>query len=146
MSLAAKLRRAPTRLATGAYILNSGLGKLKGNDQTAAGVHGMAKGAYPFLSKIPPKAFLKGLAIGEITVGSVLLLPMVPAGVAGLVLTGFAGGLLGMYARTPSLHDDKYRPTQAGTAIAKDIWMGGIGVGLIIDAILSESRVTKTEA
>ena len=145
MSLAAKLRRAPVRLATGAFILNSGLGKLKGDKQTAAGVHGMATGAYPVLAKVPDTAFLKVLAISEIALGSALLFPLVPAGLAGLALTGFAGTLLGMYARTPALHDSKYRPTQAGVPISKDIWMAGIGIGLIIDAALSESPVTKTE-
>ena len=145
MSLAAKLRRAPLRLATGAFILNSGLGKLKGDKQTAAGIHGMATGAYPILAKVPDTAFLKALAIGEIAVGSALLLPLVPAGLAGIALTGFAGSLLGLYARTPALHDSKFRPTQAGTAVSKDVWMAGIGIGLIIDAALSESPITKTE-
>ncbi|QNK81469.1 hypothetical protein [Nakamurella sp. PAMC28650] len=145
MSLAAKLRRAPGRIVTGAFILNSGLGKLKGDEQTAVGIHGMAKGAYPFLSKVPPTTFLKLLAIGEVAVGGALLLPLVPAGLAGLALTGFAGGMLGLYARTPGMHDGKLRPTQAGTGISKDIWMAGIGIGLVIDAALNESPITKTE-
>ena len=42
MSLATKLRRAPGRVTTGAFILNSGLGKLSGDDETAKAVHGMA--------------------------------------------------------------------------------------------------------
>ena len=145
MSIAAKLRRAPLRIATGAFILNSGLGKLKGDPQTAAGVHGMAVGAYPVIDKMTPTVFLKVLAISEIAVGSILLFPVVPAGLAGLALTGFAGSLLGMYVRTPALHDSKMRPTQAGTAVSKDIWMAGIGLGLVIDAALAESPVTATE-
>lgn len=145
MSIAAKLRRAPLRLVTGAFILNTGLGKLKGDSETAAGLHGMAANAYPVLAKVPPTPFLKVLAISEIAIGSALLLPIVPAGLAGIALTGFAGSLLGLYARTAALHDDKYRPTQAGTAVAKDIWMAGIGIGLIIDAALGESPVTSTD-
>ena len=35
MSLAAKLRRAPLRLATGAFILNAGVGKLSADEGTA---------------------------------------------------------------------------------------------------------------
>lgn len=143
MSLSAKLRRAPLRLVTGAFIVNSGLGKLKGDEATAAGIHGMAVGAYPVISKIQPPVFLKVLAISEIAVGTALLLPLVPAGLAGIALTGFAGSLLGMYVRTPALHDSKLRPTQAGTAVSKDIWMAGIGVGLIIDAALAESKITE---
>ncbi len=146
MSLAAKLRRAPGRAVTGAFILNSGLSKLKGDEATAGGIHGMATGAYPFLDKVSPTVFLKVLAAGEITVGAALLLPIVPAGLAGIALTSFAAGLVGLYIRTPALHDSKMRPTQAGTGIAKDIWMAGIGVGLVVDAALSESKVTKTEA
>ncbi len=145
MSLAAKLRRAPGRIVTGAFILNSGLGKLKGDEQMAAGIHGMAKGAYPFLGKVPPTTFLKLLAVSEVAIGGALLFPLVPAGLAGLALTGFAGGMLGLYARTPGMHDGKLRPTQGGTAIAKDVWMAGIGIGLVIDAALNESPITKTE-
>jgi uncharacterized membrane protein YphA (DoxX/SURF4 family) len=146
MSLAAKLRRAPGRLATGAFILNSGLSKLKADEATAGGLHGMAVGAYPPLGKLTPTVFAKVLAVGEVTVGATLLLPIVPAGLAGIALTGFAAGLVGLYIRTPALHDNRMRPTQAGTGIAKDIWMAGIGIGLVIDAALSESKVTKTEA
>ena len=146
MSLAAKLRRAPSRAATGAYILNSGLGKLKADEATAGGLHGMATGAYPFLSKVSPSVFTKALAVSEVTVGAALLLPIVPAGLAGIALTSFAAGLIGLYIRTPALHDSRMRPTQAGTPIAKDIWMVGIGLGLVIDAALSESKVTATES
>ena len=146
MSLAAKLRRAPTRVVTGAFILNSGLGKLKADEATAGGVHGMATGAYPFLGKLSPTVFTKALAVSEVTVGAALLLPIVPAGLAGIALTSFAVGLVGLYIRTPGLHDSKLRPTQAGTGIAKDIWMAGIGIGLVVDAALSESKVTATES
>jgi hypothetical protein len=143
MSLAAKLRRAPVRIATGAFILNSGLSKLKGDEQTAKGVHGMAVGAYPFLKKIEPNTFLKALGVVETTLGATLLLPLVPAGLAGLALSGFATALVGLYVRTPALHDAYMRPTQGGVGIAKDIWMASIGYGLVIDAALSESPVTR---
>lgn len=143
MSLAAKLRRAPVRIATGAFILNSGLNKLKGDEQTAKGVHGMAVGAYPFLKKVEPKTFLKALGCVEAALGAALLLPIVPAGLAGLALSGFATGMVGLYVRTPSLHDKYLRPTQGGVGIAKDIWMASIGYGLVIDAALNESPVTR---
>lgn len=145
MSLAAKLRRAPGRAVTGAFILNSGLGKLKADEATAGGIHGMATSAYPFLSKVSPTVFTKSLSVSEIAIGAALLLPIVPAGLAGIALTSLAAGLVGLYIRTPSLHDSQMRPTQAGTGIAKDIWMAGIGIGLVVDAALSESKVTATE-
>jgi hypothetical protein len=145
MSLAAKLRRAPLRIATGAFILNAGVGKLKADEGTAAALHGMGSGAYPILKKIEPKVFIKVLAAGEIAVGTALLLPLVPAGLAGIVLTGFAGSLLGMYIRTPGLHDKYLRPNQSGTAVAKDVWMLGSGISLIVDAALNESPITATD-
>ncbi len=145
MSLAAKLRRAPLRIATGAFILNAGVGKLKADEGTAAALHGMGSGAYPVLKKVEPKVFIKVVAVGEIAVGTALLLPLVPAGLAGIVLTGFAGGLLGMYIRTPTLHDKYLRPNQAGTAVAKDVWMLGSGISLIVDAALNESPITATD-
>jgi hypothetical protein len=134
-------------LVTGAFILNSGLGKLSADDDTAKRLHSMAAGAYPVLNKVPPKPFAKALAVGELALGSALLLPVVPAGLAGIGLLGFSGSLLGMWWRTPGMHaEGSPRPTQAGTPIAKDAWMAGIGAGLIIDAALTESRVTGVES
>ena len=143
MSLAGKLRRAPTRLAAGAFILNSGISKLSGDAETAKAIHGMACGSYPVFRRIPPPVFLRLLAFGEIAVGSLLLLPVFGPMLAGLALTSFAGGLLGLYVRTPGLHDDKLRPSREGTAIAKDSWLAGIGLSLLIDAALSESPIGR---
>ena len=38
------------------------------------------------------------------------------------------------------------RPTQQGTALSKDVWMLGIGAGLVIDAALTESPITGESA
>lgn len=86
-------RSIPGRAATGAFILHSGLDKWNGPSAQAEGVHGMAKGAFPFLESIPPERFLKGLAAGEILTGVLLLAPFVPNAVAGAALTGFSGSL-----------------------------------------------------
>src|SRR5688500_16009331 len=98
-----RLNTAPTRLATGAFIFHTGVDKWRADDATAGGVHGMAAAAYPFLAKVPPTTFLKALAGAEIAVGAALLAPFVPDRVAGAALTAFAGGLMGLYVRTPSL-------------------------------------------
>lgn len=120
------------RLATGAFILNSGLGKLKADEATAEGMHGMACTAYPFLKKIDPVPFTKLLAWTEIAVGGALLAPFVPTRVAGLALTGFSSGLVGLYLRVPGMREPgSLRPTQDGTALAKDSWMLGIGLGFL---------------
>jgi hypothetical protein len=133
-----KLSHLALRTVAGAFILNAGVGKWSGSAETAAGVHGMASGTYPFLKGVPPRRFLKLLAGAEIGLGAALLVPLVPAGLAGAALTGFAGGLLGLYLRTPGMHT-KLRPTQQGTPIAKDVWLLGIGVGLLADE-LAERR------
>ncbi|MDQ1736596.1 MAG: hypothetical protein QOH56_2847 [Pseudonocardiales bacterium] len=144
MTLSAKIRRMPLRLATGAFILNAGIGKLKGDEQTAQGLHGMASGAYPALSGVEPSRFLKVVAVSEVAVGGVLLTPLVPTVVAGAALTGFSASLLGMWWRTPGMHQPgNPRPTQQGTAVAKDVWMLGIGLGLVLDALLSRDKVNK---
>jgi uncharacterized membrane protein YphA (DoxX/SURF4 family) len=130
-----KLRNLPTRLATGAYILHTGVEKWSGSEQQAQGVHGMASGAFPFLKGVKPTDFLKSLSVGEIAVGAVLLAPVVPSAVAGAALTGFSGALLAMYLRTPALHKPgSIWPTQNGIGVSKDVWMLGIGVGLLVDA------------
>jgi hypothetical protein len=130
------------RLATGAFILNSGLGKRGADEGTAAALHGFAAGAYPFLKKIPPTTFAKALSITEITVGAALLTPFVPTAVAGALLTGFSGGLLGLYLRTPGMTKPgrSIAPTQAGLPIAKDVWMLGIGLGPLTQALLDRRK------
>jgi hypothetical protein len=136
-----KLSHVPTRLAAGAFILNAGIGKWSGDEQTAAGVHGMATGTYPFLGSIEPPKFLRLLAGGEIALGAALLVPVVPAAVAGAGLVAFSAGLLGLYLRTPGMRNG-LRPTQQGTAIAKDVWLLGIGAGLVLDDVLARKEPT----
>jgi uncharacterized membrane protein YphA (DoxX/SURF4 family) len=129
-----RLRNVPTRLATGGYILHAGLGKWRGSEEQAAAVHRMAADAYPPFRVLQPTTFLKTLAAGEIATGSVLLTPIVSNRLAGAALTAFAGALIGMYLRTPALHKPaSVWPTPAGTAVSKDIWMLGIGLGLLAD-------------
>jgi uncharacterized membrane protein YphA (DoxX/SURF4 family) len=128
------LSHIPTRLAAGAFILNAGLGKWSADEQTATGVHAMAAGSYPVVRSVPPARFLRLLAGGEIALGAALLLPVVPAAVAGAGLVAFSAGLLGLYVRTPGMRTG-LRPTPQGTAIAKDVWLLGIGAGLVLDEI-----------
>jgi uncharacterized membrane protein YphA (DoxX/SURF4 family) len=127
-------RSLPGRLATGAFILHSGWEKWNGPAEQAEMVHGMAANAFPFLRSIPPVRFLRLLAAGEILTGAALLSPFVSNAVAGAALTGFSGSLLAMYARTPAMHrPGSVWPTQAGIAVSKDVWMLGIGLGLVAD-------------
>jgi hypothetical protein len=128
------VRNIPTRAASGAYILHAGLGKWEGSEERAKGLHAMASGAFPFLAKVPPATFMKALAIAEIGTGTALLAPLVPNRIAGAALTAFAGGLIAMYLRTPALHEPgSVWPTQAGSAVSKDVWMLGIGLSLLAE-------------
>ena len=134
MALPVKLRHLPQRIATGAFILNSGIGKLNADEETAAQLHGFAVGTYPFLAKLKPQDFVKLLGGTEIALGAALLLPVVPSALAGAGLAAFSGGLLGLYIRTPGMRKEgSPLPTQQGIPIAKDVWMLGIGLGLVID-------------
>ena len=144
MTSSAAVRRGPLRLATGAFIFNSGVDHLKVDDETAGQVHEVAVGAYPFLGKVDPRTFIKALAAGELAVGGLLLTPIVSARLAGLALTGFAFGLVGLYARTPGLRRaGSVFPTELGLGAAKDTWLAAIGVSLLADAVLADDRPAR---
>jgi hypothetical protein len=141
MTVASALRRLPLRTSAGAFILDSGLQKWRADEQTAGALHGMAGGRYPMVKQIDPPLFLRGLALTEISVGTALLLPAVPALLAGAALTAFSAGLVGLYLRTPGLREEgSVRPTQQGLAIAKDVWLLGIGAGFVLDALTSRRK------
>jgi uncharacterized membrane protein YphA (DoxX/SURF4 family) len=123
----------PLRLATGAFLVNSGVTKWRGDLEEAKHLHSFATGAYPVLGDVPADRFLRLLAASEIALGAALLTPAVPSKLAGVGLTAFAGGLAGLYWRTPSLHEEgSPRPTRQGVAIAKDSWMLAIGLALLL--------------
>ncbi|SEC60123.1 hypothetical protein SAMN04489844_2605 [Nocardioides exalbidus] len=136
------LTQVPLRLATGAFILNSGIGKLGADEGTAQFLHGAAASTYPtFFKDMEPTKFARLLAWSEIGVGAALLAPMVPATVAGAALTGFGSSLVGMYLRTPSMTlDDGIRPSQDGIAVAKDVWLVGAGLTLMTQGISAAAK------
>jgi hypothetical protein len=146
MSFTAKLRRAPLRISTGAYILNSGLGKFGADDETSKHLHAAAVATIPAFGKLDAKVFAKGLAAAEVALGGALLLPIVPVGVAGVGLAAFSGAMLTMYWKTPGMHaEGSIRPTVQGTPIAKDVWMAGIAAGLLVDAVTSPAHDKAVE-
>jgi hypothetical protein len=136
-----KMSELPLRAITGAFIVNSGVTKLRGGQETAEGVHGFATTAYPELKRLPPEQFTKLLAAGEIALGAALLTPMVPAAVAGAGLTAFSAGLLGLYMKVPGMRQEgSLKPTEQGIAIAKDAWLFGIGLSLIASGLSERKR------
>ena len=142
--LGLKARDVPGRVATGAYILHTGLEKWKGDEARAEALHSMAANAFPVLKDIPATQFLKLLAGSEIALGAALLAPVVPGALAGLALTGFSGALLTMYARTPALRKPgSIWPSQQGTGVSKDIWMAGIGLGMVVGALTEGEKASR---
>jgi hypothetical protein len=134
-----KLRHLPGRLTTGVFILNAGFGKLGSDAERAKRVHEMAANVYPALGNVDPETFTKLLGASEVALGGALILPIIPSRLAGLGLAAFSAGLMGLYLKTPGMREEgSIRPSQQGTALAKDIWMLGIALSLILD-----SRVTK---
>lgn len=131
----------PLRLATGAYILNSGINKLRAGEEEQEQMHGWASSVYPMFKDMKAGDFTKLLGYGEIGVGALLLLPTVPSAVAGGALAAFGAGLTGMYLKTPGMtEEDGIRPTTEGTGLAKDVWLVGAGLTLATQSFLSGTR------
>jgi hypothetical protein len=123
-------------LAAGAFILNSGLAKRHADAETVNTLHGMASEAYPFLRTMEPARFVRLLSTTEITLGAALLIPVLPTGLVAFALSGFAGGLVGLYLRVPGMREEgSLRPTPQGLPLAKDAWLFAIGSGLLLDAL-----------
>ncbi|MEU8073638.1 MULTISPECIES: hypothetical protein [unclassified Micromonospora] len=136
-----RLSHAPLRVAIGAYILNSGLGKRNLEGEAAAGMHGMAAGAMPQLGQIPPDRFGVLLSRGEIALGAALLAPFVPSLLAGAALTAFGAGLVQLYLKTPGMREGtSLRPSEAGIGLAKDVWLVGAGLTLVLDSLVRHRR------
>ena len=126
----------PLRVASGAFILQSGLSKRGIEGEAAKGLHEFAAAGHPEVEPVEPETFAKGLSTAEIVLGSALLLPVVPSWLAATGLTAFAAGLNRLYFKAPGLRQEgDIRPTEQGTGIAKDVWMTAMGVAMLIDAV-----------
>lgn len=146
MAIAFKARQLPQRLAAGAFILNSGLNKREVDDGTADFLHKSAITAFPQFENMEPQQFAKLLSTSEIALGAALLAPFVPTLVAASGLTLFSGALVRMYLRTPGATEEgSVAPTGEGLSLAKDSWLLGMGVGMLIDALTTRSRGTTPD-
>lgn len=136
-----KFSHIPLRAALGAFILNSGLGKWGLEGQPAEAVHGMAAGAIPQIRQIEPQKFARLLSGSEIALGAALLVPVIPSALVGLGVAAFGAGLMQLYWKTPGMHEPgSPRPTQQGIGIAKDVWLVGAGLTLILDDLTHRRR------
>jgi len=96
------VRSIPGRLATGAFILHSGIGKWNLPAERATPSTGRPPG--PSLPEQDPRAGVRQAALRfRGRTGAVLLSPFVRDRRAGAALTAFSAGLLTMYWRTPAL-------------------------------------------
>ena len=131
----------PIRVVTGAYVLNSGISKLKSSPEEEEQMHGWASSVYPMFKDMKAGDFSKLLAYGEIGLGAMLLLPTVPSAVAGTALAALGAGLTGLYLKPPGLtQEDGIRPTAEGTGLAKDVWLVGAGATLATQSFLSGTK------
>lgn len=129
-----KLSHVPLRVTTGVFFLSSGLGKRDAPAEQAQTLHSMATTAVPAVEQIEPEPFAKALSASETALGVALLAPVIPSWLAGLGLTAFSIATLRLYLNAPGMtQEGSVRPTQEGIGVAKDLWMLGIGLALIID-------------
>jgi hypothetical protein len=142
----ARFANLPIRMATGAFLVNAGLTKLKADKEEHERVHGFASGTYPMFQNMAPDQFTMALGASEVALGGALLSPFaVGDALAGLGLTTFASGLMGLYAQTPGMRQEgSVRPTQKGIPLAKDIWLVGIGATLLLSG-LTTRRINRLE-
>jgi hypothetical protein len=139
------IAQIPLRLTAGAFILNSGINKTKLSEEQSEQMRDLAANGLPFLKDLTPKQFKQFLTAGELGVGAALLLPFVPGWLAGAALTAFSAGLLSMYKNTEGMTEsDGIRPTEQGTAVAKDVFLFGMGTALMVDGAVN--RVGRKNA
>jgi len=136
-----KLAHLPLRASIGAYFLDSGLGKRNLEGEAAQTMHGMAVAALPPLGQLDPPRFAKLLSYSEIALGAALLTPFVPTPLVGLGLTAFGAGLVQLYLKTPGMRrPGGVGPTQQGAGLAKDVWLVGAGLTLVLEGLTHGRR------
>lgn len=120
------------RAIPGAFILNSGLGKLQTPPEASVGMQQYASTGISAVQEIPADKFGQALGVAETALGAALLTPFVSNRLAGAGLTAFGAGLLTLYFGNESNTEaDGIRPSQEGIALAKDSWLVALGVGLM---------------
>ncbi|QGU06053.1 hypothetical protein COCCU_00425 [Corynebacterium occultum] len=126
------ISNAILRGVSGAYILQSGVGKLGMPTEAAAGVQEFAATGVPAVKKMSPDTFSKFLSYSEVGIGAALLAPFVSNRIAGAAMGTFSAGLLAIYFRNEAMtQKDGIRPSEAGTGLSKDLFMAAISAALI---------------
>lgn len=130
-----RLSNAILRGVSGAYLIQSGLGKKDLPQEAYEGLQGMAASGIPQFGEWDAKTFGNFLWISEVGIGALLVTPFVNKRLAGAALTAFTAGMLSMYFKNESMtQSDGIRPTQEGTPLSKDVWLGAIGAALMVQS------------
>jgi hypothetical protein len=151
MELSANVRRAPLRLTTGAFVLNSGVTRFNADEQTSKRLQQTAAQWLPQVNRMDSRTFAKTVAAGEVALGTALMLPVVPAAIAGLGITAFAASLLAARGSAAGQHVGPTGvPTESTTpepAVPKatEAWMLGSGVSLLLDALTAPAHDKSVE-
>lgn len=141
------LTSAALRVIPGAFILNSGLGKIGMPAEASEGMQEFAASGVPPVKEIPAEKFGTTLGWSEAALGGALLAPFVPNALAGAGLTAFSAGLLSLYFADPdNREEDGIRPTEQGLPLAKDSWLLAIGVALVVGSIGTKKKKSKKKA
>lgn len=128
----------PIRVAFGLFFAHVAATHWDLDTQSETALHRFACSGYPFLKKVSPKLFVKGMFASEVGVATALLVPVVPPVIGASALTAFGSGLMGVYAKAPGLRrEHSVRPSEFGMAMAKDSWMVAAGASVLIDALLA---------
>jgi hypothetical protein len=146
MEISANLRRAPLRLTTGAFVLNSGISTFNGDGAKTSRLQTSAARLVPQVERMDPRTFTKVVGVGEVTLGAALMLPVVPAAVAGLGLSAFAASLLASQRPVNGQHaDTSDEPATQPVPEATEAWMLGAGVSLLLDALTTPAHDKSVE-
>ncbi|AWB82378.1 hypothetical protein C3B44_08455 [Corynebacterium yudongzhengii] len=138
------LTSAALRVIPGAFILNSGIGKIGMPADASKGIQDFAATGVPAVKEIPSDQFGTVLGWSETALGGALLAPFVPNAAAGAGLTAFSVGLLSLYfADDDNTEEDGIRPSEQGLSLAKDSFLLAIGLGLLVGGLFGGKKKNK---
>ncbi|MDT0119738.1 hypothetical protein KocCE7_01955 [Kocuria marina subsp. indica] len=128
-----RISNAILRGVPGAFLLQSGYGKLGMDAASAEGLKQFASTGVPQFADWDSQTFTKFIAGTELALGTALLTPFVSKRLAGAGLLAFSAGLLSMYFRNSDMtQEDGIRPSEQGLTLSKDAFLAAIGAALVL--------------
>ncbi|GHD84929.1 MULTISPECIES: hypothetical protein [Kocuria] len=128
-----RISNAILRGVPGAFLLQSGYGKLGMDAESAEGLKQFASTGVPQFADWDSQTFTKFIAGTELALGTALLTPFVSKRLAGAGLLAFSAGLLSMYFRNSDMtQEDGIRPSEQGLTLSKDAFLAAIGAALVL--------------